>query len=249
MANLQRRILGKMGGNFDPYQTDPRVFLELLTSSICSQPGDPVKVFFPSHKATNRVVLLGMEDAQMTAKCFTSKTWTDGVVIDRPYAAGAIFSADAPVVCIFEPGRPRFALLRGALRCLMPPVDKKGRRDRSIIRVALEDFKFEVAEIKVWVGMGIGPCCYGAEHFPEMGDQSVDIPIGRATRGPRAGKRSIDLYHLIYKQLVVQGVKPTRIDIEADCVCCKGYFLSPRYHSNCRSGPQAGRNAVAFWMT
>ncbi|MDO8466550.1 MAG: laccase domain-containing protein [bacterium] len=249
MATIHHRFLGKQEGDFNPNQPDTHQFLDLLDVSFCSRPDDPQKIFFPSCQFTTRVVALGAEDNKIVSEVVTTKRPADGVVIDKTYVAGLIFNADCPVVCIFEPAKSRFAVLHAGFRCLMPAVDSKGKRGRGIIKAAFEDFKFDVSDVKVWAGMGIGPCCYGAEHWPEMKDQSVDIPIGKATRGARAGKKSIDLIQLIYKQVVAQGVKPTKIELDAECTCCKGYFLAPRFHSNCRSGKQAGRNAVGFWMT
>lgn len=249
MVNIRQRFLGRADGNFNPHQVSSRDFLERMAHSFCSRPDDPDNILIPDCDDTNRVVLLGKENSQLGPKCMTTRNQADGVVIDDIYVAGVIMNADAPVVRIFEPGKTRFAVLRGAFRCLMPMKDSFNKRSRGIIRVAFEDFQFNPKEVQVWAGMGVGPCCYGAEHWPEMNDQSVDIPIGKATRGARKGKKSIDLFELIKKQLLALKVEEANIRIDAECTCCKGYFLGPSYYSNCRSGPSTGRNAIGFWMT
>ncbi len=255
MVAIRHKFLGRNDGNFDPQQIDIHAFIDRIEKSFCSKIEDASKVFFPSCALTTRVVVFGAENYEIAQGCMTTKRPADGIVIDHEDVAGVIFSADAPTILIFEPNKRRFALLHGALRCLLPKVDARGKRPRGIIRAAFEDFKIDPVGVKTWAGVGIGPCCFGCEHhkdspskIDEIDDATVNIPVTRATRGPRAGKKSIDLFALIKDQLLAQGVKSDVCELDTECVCCQGNFNHPKFHSNCRSGKAAGRNAIGFWM-
>ncbi|MEK7654335.1 MAG: laccase domain-containing protein [Patescibacteria group bacterium] len=247
MPNIKHKILGKADGNFDPNQPDTRLFIDTLDAKFGNLDGAD-KFFFPRCNSTNRVVAWKKENYQLDFD--TTKNDADGIMIDQLRVVGMLFNADDPTIFIYEDKKRRFFLLHGGFRCLVPEL-KKGKRERGIIRSTFEDFQIDAGDSKVWVGNGIGPCCYGAEHLPEMTDFSAKVPIGQATRGLRAGKRSVDLYQLIYQQLVEgQKVKPTHMQFDTKCTCCDGMLeLDPKYHSDCRSGQLAGRNAVGFWMT
>lgn len=244
----RHKFLGAHDGDFNPNQSTNLDFLDAVDSGFLASLEDPRKVFYPSCKFTTRIVVLGVEDRYVSNEIITSRGASDGIIVDQANVAGVLFNADCPAIMVYESNLRRFALLHGGFRCLMPEVNSLGKRPKSIIDNLFLDFKFDPSQVKVWVTKGIGPCCYGAEHWPEMHDASVDIPIGRATRGSRIGKRSIDLYMLIYKQLLKYKVNPSNIFLETECTCCEGWFIKPSWHSNCRSGLKAGRNAIGFWM-
>lgn len=248
MPNIRHKILGKADGNFDPNQPDTRTFVDLVDLNFGKMDGAD-KFFFPRCNSSSRVVGWNKENYQLDFDFYTTRGNADGIMINELRVVGLLFNADSPTIFIYENNKRRFFLLRGAFRCLVPE-RIRGKRDRGIIQAAFEDFKIDPGDAKAWIGMGIGPCCYGAEHLPEMRDFSAKIPLGQATRGPRAGKRSVDLYQLIHHQLVVeQKVKPKHLNFDTKCTCCEGMLEEdPKYHSNCRSGKLAGRNAIGFWM-
>lgn len=175
-----------------------------------------------------------------------TKDSADGIILGAAYDAAAILNADCPIVAVYESvnGKNRLAVLHAGFRCLVP----KNKKERSIIRVLFEDFKF-APDSHVFMGYGIGPCCFGvkSDEYPEIDDFSVDLPCGKVTRGSRAGWRSIDLYKIILNQLLAARVPEQNIVADMTCTSCAGIYR-PTYYSNCRLGPAFGRNAAMVWL-
>lgn len=183
---------------------------------------------------------------------YRSKKPADGVIVDTYNDGVAMFNADCPIVAILETSKRKLAVLHAGFRCLVPEKPRRGNRPSGIIQTLFEKFSFNPRHCQAFFGFGIGPCCYGAEHWPEINDVTMDLRTGIATRGPRAGQRSIDLYELIKKQLLDMKIEEGGIGSDFRCTSCArtaypngNKFL---YHSKARDGLAAGRNAVIVWM-
>ncbi len=252
--SLRHQIWGKERGNFDPSQ-DQEKFLNQLAAE--GQSAGLNSIFAPTCAFTNRIVQLGEDDLLMDEWFIRTRQPADGGIVEGPFDAVAFFNADCPIVAVHDKKRGRLAVLHAGYRCLIPAA-RYNRRSaeeerRSIIQVLFEDKAFSPSNVEVFVGYGVGPCCYGFERNPSMRfdlqDGSLDLPIGRATRGPRAWQKSIDLYALIEKQLGSVGVPEHRINVDYTCMGCFKDMSFPLYYSNCYDGPGAGRNASLAWFT
>lgn len=209
-------------------------------------------IFAPTCNFTNRIVRLGEEDMPISSWLIRSRNEADGGIVDECDQGVVIFNADCPIIAVHEATTGRLAVLNGGFRCLVPE-KKKGQknRDRSIIRVLFEDHIFDPKNSKIFFGYGVGPCCYGAGHLEEVDPRfttSDDLPIGKATRGPRVGQRSVDLYQLIYNQLMDMKVPDRNIFRDLTCTSCAG-LNARKYWSHCRDNQHLyGRNAALAWL-
>lgn len=243
MYRIYHEIYGMNYGNFDYRVTAPRDVLSLLEKIKTSRLFG--KIYGPRCQFTNRIVKIGQEDQNLSGWYIRSKNPADGVIVENSRDAAAFFNADCPIVAVYDEVRERCAALHAGFRCLVPKKNKKFR-ERSILKVLFEDYGFEPKYVNVFFGYGIGPCCYGAEHYEELNDPTIDLPLGRATRGSRAGQKSIDIYKLIYNQLAALGVPGGKIRADLRCTSCDG-LDKPKYFSNVRVLPE-GRNAVLIWL-
>lgn len=199
-------------------------------------------IFSPYCNFTNRIVKFGQDNKKLASNFYRTANCADGGIVDDTWIGIGIFNADSPIIAVHNKTKEQLALLHCGFRCLI----RKDTKERSIIRVLFEDFKdlFPVATSEVFIGYGIGPCCYGAPHYqPEIDDYKLNLPVGRATRGPRYGKQSIDLYQLIRNQLLGLKVPEKNISYKQTCTSC-----SSDYFSHCISPKVPVTNLSLAWM-
>ncbi len=248
MRILQRAIFGKTHGDFNPdqgrYSSGDN--FEMFLNGIYRK--ERVNTMFaPKCSFTNRIAKLGEQDETLQDWLVRTKLAADGGIVEAPEKAVAIFNGDCPVVALFDSNTGRLAVMHAGTRCLIP----ENPRQKSILRVAFEDHGFDPKTVKVFAGFGIGPCCYGAEHLREVRDPFTggNVPVGKATRGRRAGKLSLDLYQLILHQLLGCGVCEDNILLDTQCTSCAKESVAGgmdfKYYSNCRG--EKGRNLSLVW--
>ncbi|GEM_PF-1198838 len=248
---LRHSLLGINQGNFDIGRIGVINTVAILSTVRRTVGVD--KFFAPRCNFTNNIVEIGknMDIPLAHERWFLrSQKDADGGIIDQPYDAVVIFNADCPIVAVHEILNDRLAVLHAGFRCLVPSLKKGGKKDKSIIRVLFEDHDFSAQDSRVFVGYGIGPCCFGVteDDYPEILDFSADIPYGRATRNIRSGWKSIDLYQLIANQLLEAGVPEKNVSIDFTCTSCAGFY-EPKYYSVSRLGQiWGGRNAAMAWL-
>ncbi|MEK7192222.1 MAG: laccase domain-containing protein [Patescibacteria group bacterium] len=235
---LLYHIRGKSKGNFDPDQSNQTLFLDAIENE--RRIFGLRTIFVPRCNFTNRVVKYGEENVDWADGLARSRGLADGGIVEDPKVGIAIFNADCPVVAVHDESLGKLAVLHAGFRCLIRP----NPREKSIIQTLFENRGFLPSAVKVFAGYGIGPCCYGAEHWPEINDCTRDLPLGRATRGPRAGQRSVDLYYLIRQQLLEIGVSKSNMTFDHNCTSCDGGY----YYSRCRDGPGSGNNMTMAWL-
>ncbi len=251
---LHRVLWGKERGDFHPSQPLDDLIQLISTNKKRMHPFP--EIFAPRCDFTTRIVESGKDDDipdPVSSWFIRTKQPADGGIVDGPFKPVMIFNADCPVVAVLDTSKPQLAVLHAGFSCLVPPacLNRKAPASakRGIIQVLFEDHGFTTGTSQVFVGYGIGPCCYGATNRPEIDDPTLDIRIGRATRGPRAGQRSVDLYQMIEDQFLKLGIPKERIEMDSACTaCCRDFGVS-LYHSHCWDGPVAGRNAAMFFFS
>lgn len=234
---LRYQLCGRTEGDFNPSCENFIANLDVVRVRL----GLGV-IFAPKANFTNRVVVYGPEDRA------TNHIWfhrmpedADGGIVKSRGVAIAFFNADCPLIAVRD--GERLAALHGGFRCLWP----RSRDEGGIIQALFKSYQFAPEKSEVFVGYGIGPCCYGMGFNPEIVEMMQDgMPLGKATRGPRAGQISIDLYRLICQQLIAEGVPAKNITIDYTCTACKGLPAQPQFYSNCRR--DTGRNAALVWL-
>jgi hypothetical protein len=92
------------------------------------------------------------------------------------------------------------------------------------------------SEIRVWIGPGVGPCCY-----PVGEEVASQFSAGRVRTV--AGRRHLDLGGAIADDLLGAGLDAERIDRSPLCTSCNpDLFFSYR-----RDGARSGRMAAVIW--
>ena len=248
MVTLRRELLGKAAGDFrlDHFlrknptaSVSPRTELLKLVKEQVKERFGLEGIFTTRFNFTNRVVVLSGEDQRWSDWFVISSEAADGGIVEGLKQGVIYFNADCPIVAVHDRLYGRLAVLHCGFRCLVP----HGGDDRSIIRNLFHQCAFLPSYANVFVGFGIGPCCFGIEHLPEADDPLYRDFFSRTRRGPREGQRSFDLYAYIVKEFLDSGVPITSIEVDERCTAC-----DERFHSHCREGPNAGRNAALAWL-
>src|SRR3989344_5399233 len=233
---LNWKIFGKAFGDFRlPEPEDSHAaFLEGMRRVKADLPGLG-SVFIPDARffTANFVSPSGLNRVLIPRFVHVSRNRADGSITGIRNFGLAILNADCPIVGVFDIRMNRLAILHAGFRCLI----RENPDVPSIIKVLFWKYGFRAGNVEVFAGLGIGARCYGAEHYPEVKHQTVQLPLLRAIRGPRKGKISVDLGILIRSQLLEEGVTEENIVLNRICTAC-----SPDFHSHVREGPTAGRN-------
>lgn len=102
---------------------------------------------------------------------------------------------------------------------------------------ALRDRTPSLAEVKAWIGPGIGPCCYA------IGPETAGRFPGESLRRVEGGAVHLDLESEIRRRLRAAGLPPAAIRAAGVCTACApGRFFSHR-----RDGVPTGRHAALCW--
>jgi copper oxidase (laccase) domain-containing protein len=166
-------------------------------------------------------------------------TLADGGVIDGPRHALSIANADCPIVAVYDTKCDRLAALHAGFACV-----KRPDGGPSVMHRLVKQHGFHPDRSDVHVFGGIGPCCYGRSDCSDFAKHT-------ATRGPRIGQPSVNLYDLICEELNALGFRNGTRSVDYTCTACFGRSegeLGPKYHSNVWDGQEGGRNATFVWV-
>ena len=263
---LQRKFFGKETGNFQFSHANQRSFFTAIRR-VRKNIQQVTTIFSPACGFTSRILSVSEDSIELRPRHFVLPTdlaemtiersngAADGGIAENDGQAIAIFNADCPVTAIFDKEHSRLGVLHTGFRSLVPenPVEP------NIIEALFAHHGFISGDVEAFLGFGIGPCCYGAEHFSEVqrgtvirsnGDE-VSLPLAKAIRGPRKGQTAVDLYTLIRSELLRLGVHGDQIMINKACTACAGRERGGAglYYSNTWEGKATGRNAVLVWFT
>lgn len=246
LQNPQRRLFGKDTGNFrfDPDNRRPFYYSML---GIQKEIPEVSNFFSPNCEFTNRIAEVGSEEVVKDSFLRKTRQPADGGIVMSVNHAVAIFNADCPVTAVFDPIHERLAVLHSGFRCLV----REDPSELSIIDVLFKRHNFVPDFVKAFIGFGIGPCCFGAEHLPEVSGMTMPLPLSRAIRGPGKGQVSIDLIQLAKGQLIKLGVLPELITMDRTCTACDGGKYYSNYYEGWQKGQDpssVGRNAALVWF-
>ncbi len=187
-----------------------------------------------------------------------TKNPVDGAFITGRGSAIFIANADCPIFAVRS--GEQLLVLHCAFRCLI------GSSGESIILRALHDYFPDPAVIdQILLGFGAGPCCFGQESSLSDPDIRRNVPtdvIRQATRGPRMGSPSVDLFRLAMMHLeqAFAGTGGFQNELLTNTVCTAcagresggpGKFWSHVWDGKPVPGQcekTAGRNGVFIWI-
>jgi len=241
-------------GNFDTRSISLDNFSIKLSEALDNQiDSDYSSIFVPSLNHTTNIVDSSYPDSfnWLSASVFKSSELADGIVISKGEVAG-ITLADCLAVCVYDENR--LSLLHVNFRTLIP----KDPSISNIIDSLFEKEIFNPQNVSAWIGAGIGSCCFGAEHYAEIGNDINTISseltphISMATEGPRKGQISIDLRSLADFFLRKNEVRSSKIKIDDECTSCAKIQNQQKYWSHTiakSNGLLDGRNLFLTWLT
>lgn len=243
---IRRVLWGKQEGNFRFDESNFGPFFRVLDRKLPSVPS--VKLIFNPKCGFTNLIANACPSLDRRHPNYFSRTRfdADGGIVEAPHHALLLLNGDCPVIALFEEGRKRLAFIHAGFRCLV----RENPNEPNIIDAAFTIHGFDPKAVDVFVGFGIGSCCFGAEHYPEVKFQSIPLPVQRAIRGPRRGQLAVDLYIVIRNMLARAGVQEERISMDRTCTACSGRENggSGAFHSNVWDGKEAGRNAALVWF-
>ncbi|MHB8482439.1 MAG: peptidoglycan editing factor PgeF [Nitrospiria bacterium] len=154
----------------------------------------------------------------------------DGMVTAHPNLALTVYSADCLPLLFFEPGKKVIAAVhagwKGSLLNICGVMVKK----------VVQDYQGDPARLRVVCGPSIHVCCF------EVQDDVADIFSRKYPQWPdlirkETGRKALDLQELNSRQLKMEGVLESHIEMSAICTYC----ASPRLPSYRRDGAGYGR--------
>ena len=137
----------------------------------------------------------------------------DGVATALPGVPLMSFSADCPLVLVYDPVRRVVGLAHASWRCTVTRVTLR------LVELLAERFGCRSADLLAGIGPGAGPCCYAVQR------DVYDAAAGLADRDrlfqTRAGRLYFDLWEANRVQLLVAGVRAESIEPAGLCTLCR----------------------------
>jgi len=147
---------------------------------------------------------------------------TDGLVTSHPRVFLCITFADCLPLLLFDPVTHSVAALHAGWRGTALNIVASG------IKKLHQTFGSKPDDLLVYVGPGVGPCCY------EIGEDVAHRFDAEFVR--RGDKLTLDLKDALLAQLLEAGCRKDRVEISSSCT-----IHELRYHSYRRDGSRSGR--------
>jgi YfiH family protein len=146
---------------------------------------------------------------------------TDAIITNQPGVPLMVFSADCPLVLVYDGRTPALGVAHASWRCTVADVTG------NLVRAMASQFGSRTEEMSAGIGPSAGPEAY-----------EVKQDVVAAVRGvvgatdailTRGGRTYFDLWRANRDQLVAAGVAPERIEIAEICTMTDTqYFYSFR---------------------
>lgn len=157
----------------------------------------------------------------------------DALISNRPGLMLAVRTADCLPILVADEYTRAVAAVHAGWRGTAAGIAAK------TVAEMRRSFGSRPGNLKVWLGPGIGKCCF--EVGPEVAVQFTGF-TGPANR---TGKVLLDLKAANMRQLIGSGVGASRIETQGSCTRCD----STLFHSWRRDGNLAGRMTAAIGLT
>ncbi|MEW6251523.1 MAG: peptidoglycan editing factor PgeF [Planctomycetota bacterium] len=145
--------------------------------------------------------------------CTGSLQGCDGAVTNLPSVPLMAFSADCPLLLLFDCVRRVVAVVHASWRCT---VAQLGRR---MIELMACEFGSSPADLHAGIGPGAGPCCYEVQ--ADVYDAAAELSGRDALFPRRDGRMYFDLWAANRVQLAAAGVQEGNIEIAGVCTLCR----------------------------
>ena len=151
----------------------------------------------------------------------------DAVVTAKLGVPLLTFSADCPLILLYDAGRRVLGLVHASWRCTV------GELSRRVVELMQREFGCEPCELRAGIGPGAGPCCY------EVRGDVYEAAAGLAARDSLFEQRDerlyFDLWQANHRQLCGAGLVADRIEIAGVCTMCRNdvFYSFRREGSGC----------------
>ncbi len=147
------------------------------------------------------------------------------------------FSADCPLVLIYDPTRFVVGLVHASWRCTVAALTAE------MVALMEREFGCEAAGLRAGIGPGAGPCCY--EVRADVYAAAAELPARDRVFHHRSGRLFFDLWEANRQQLMAAGVPESQIESAGVCtMCSQDVFYSYR-----REGPGCGHFGLMAALT
>lgn len=137
----------------------------------------------------------------------------DGVVTDTPGLPLMTFSADCPLVLVYEPGRRVLGMVHASWRCTVTRITER------LVAKMVETCHADPSRMLAGIGPGAGPCCYEVKE--DVYQAAADLDSRAALFASRNRRLYFDLWQANRRQLETAGVNGDRIEIAGICTMCR----------------------------
>jgi hypothetical protein len=138
---------------------------------------------------------------------------TDGVLTNIAGRSIMTFSADCPLIIVFDPVQRAVGLVHASWRCTAALITRK------VVDQMRALFGSSPGELLAGIGPGAGPCCY--EVRDDVYQAAAALPNRDAWFPRRAGRMFFDLWGANRAALVEAGLADERIESADVCTMCR----------------------------
>lgn len=141
----------------------------------------------------------------------------DAVLTDVAGVPVMSFSADCPLILLYDPRRRVLGLVHASWRCTV------GRLTERAVRALAAEYGARPADLRAGIGPGAGPCCYEVQQ--DVYDAARDLPERDTAFQRRDGRLYFDLGRANRAQLAAAGVPPEHVEFAGLCTLCRNDLL------------------------
>ena len=165
-----------------------------------------------------------IDEEAITSGVLSQNPQTDATITNLPGSCLMVMVADCVPVLLFDPVKRVIAVIHAGWRGTVQHITS------NTIKVMIDRFGSNPADILAGIGPSIGPCCYEVgEEVKAVVNESFGTTEGYLVSQPHSAKPHFDLWYANQKQLTDLGVKPENIETAQLCTKCNHQiFFSSR---------------------
>ena len=123
------------------------------------------------------------------------------------------FSADCPLILLYDPLRPALGVVHASWRCTVAQLAAQA------VETMKREFGCDPANLQAGIGPGAGPCCYEVQ--ADVFEAARDLPDRERLFKRRGGRMYFDLWQANVRQLCDAGLRAEQIEMAGICTMCR----------------------------
>jgi YfiH family protein len=132
------------------------------------------------------------------------------------------FSADCPLIVVYDPGRRVLGMVHASWRCTV------ARATRQLVETMVARGGCEPVDLWAGIGPSAGPCCYEVQEDVRAAARA-SLPEADRFFPTRGGRMTFDLWTANRAELLAAGLRDERIEVTDLCTMCRAdLFFSYR---------------------